>query len=321
MVRPALRLGGVSHRFGKLEALSRVDLTVEEGDVYGLLGLNGAGKTTAIRLVLGLIRLRSGAIEIFGEAVIRRSPALFRRVGVLFEDFAAPAYLTGREHLSLHARALGLPRRQAARKADEWLERVGLGGRGSTRVRKYSLGMRRRLGIASALVGSPRLVLLDEPTNGLDPRGITDLRELLLELNRKDGVTVLLSSHVLGEVEQLSNRVGILHDGRVLREGEVALLTRGGAHRSRLRVSDAKRAAAVLAALSWCRGVEMLGLLERRAGGILDVVIAEGDVPRLVRALVAAGIDIHEVSPVKESLETVFHRTVGEALVCEEGSA
>ncbi len=303
---PSLALERVSHRFGALEALSGVDLHVGEHVIYGFLGLNGAGKTTAIRLILGLIRLRAGDIRIFGSEVRRRPPELYRKVGVLFEDFAAHGYLTALEHLFFHARFLGLDAGPARTAAERWLDRVGLSARSSTKVRNYSMGMKRRLGLACALAGSPGLVILDEPTNGLDPQGISDLRELILELNRDEGVTFFLSSHILGEVEQLCGSVGILHRGRMLLEGRVEDLTGRSASRRRLRAAPAEAARRLLEAASWCAGVEA----EDRAVEALHVRVKEDDVPRMIRELVTAGIDIREVSSAAESLESVFHRAV-----------
>jgi ABC-type multidrug transport system ATPase subunit len=308
MKDPALRLERVTHRFGDLIALSDVDLHVGDGEIYGFLGLNGAGKTTAIRLILGLVRHRAGTIRIFGADTRHRPPELFRKVGVLFEDFAAHSYLSGRDHLRLHARFLGLSGAAASSAADRWLDRVGLARRGSTRVKGFSLGMRRRLGLACALVGSPRLVILDEPTNGLDPQGISDLRELILELNRNEGVTFFLSSHILGEVEQVCGRVGILHQGRMALEGSVADLTGRSKTQRRLRASPLDRARGLLECAAWCNRLELNG--DNRS---LIAEVAEEDVPRMVRELVTAGIDIHELSDAAESLESVFHRAVADA--------
>jgi ABC-2 type transport system ATP-binding protein len=312
MTLHALRLSSVSHRFGDVQALAAVDLSVEEGDIYGFLGLNAAGKTTAIRVIIGLIRARSGEVQVLGRSARGRPPEVFGRVGVLFEDFAAYSYLSGQEHLRLRARGLGLPSELAKSRAGEWLERVGLARWGGTRVRKYSLGMRRRLGLACALIGAPRLVLLDEPTNGLDPQGIADLRELILNLNRKEGVTFFLSSHILGEVELLCRKVGIIHQGRMLLEGSVGELT-GRRAGCRLRVSPPGKAAAILKAAPWCLGAERE---ESRDGGdveTLQVRIEARDVPRMVGELVAAGLGVHEVHGAAESLEAVFQRTVAAA--------
>jgi ABC-2 type transport system ATP-binding protein len=318
MHEDALLLRGVNHRFGSFQALTGVDLEVGPGDIYGFLGLNGAGKTTAIRIILGLLRLRSGEVRVLGTSVRGRPPAPFREVGVLFEDFAAHHYLRGEEHLRLHARLLGLGRSESRRAAGCWLDRVGLGGKGGVRVRGYSLGMRRRLGIACALVGSPRLVILDEPTNGLDPQGISDLRELVLERNRTDGITFFLSSHILGEVEQLCSRVGIIHQGRMLAQGSVRDLTGRTRSRRRIRAAPEALVLEVLRSAPWCRGVETeegaAGGAATGPGQAILVEVDPGDVPRTVRALVERGVEVHEVSESAESLEAVFHRTVRRAL-------
>jgi len=315
----ALALEGVSHSFGKLEALSRVHLHVEEGDIYGFLGLNGAGKTTAIRLILGLVHHTSGEIRLLGAALRRPRPLeAYRKTGVLFEDFSAHEYLSGFDHLVLHGRLLGMSRSDARSAAGLWLERVGIASKAREKVRRYSLGMKRRLGIACALVGSPRIVILDEPTNGLDPRGIADLRTLVLELNRESGVTFFLSSHILGEVEQLCRTVGIIHRGRMLAQGTVAELTGRGRRRRRLRVAPLARALELLRSAPWCRAVDEAPVSyspgDRAAGdgapGWLQADVDGPDVPRMVRDLVAAGVDVHEVSEASESLEDVFHRTV-----------
>jgi ABC-2 type transport system ATP-binding protein len=325
MTSSALSLKNVSHSYGRVEALSALDLAVPEGDIYGFLGLNGAGKTTAIRLVAGLIRLRRGEIELLGRPLgrggFRRRPAeVFRSVGVLFEDFGAYPYLSGREHLELRARERGLARRPAREEAEARLAQVGLRGWADTRVRKYSLGMRRRLGLAGALLASPRLVILDEPTNGLDPQGISDLRELVLELNRRDGTTFVLSSHILGEVEQLCRRVGIIHRGRLRLQGAVADLQRQG--RRRLRASPAARVEEVLGGLPWCRQVERARAGGAGGAGLFTVDVEEADVPRLVRALVAADVNVLEVASAGDSLEAVFHRAVadGEADAGADGA-
>jgi ABC-2 type transport system ATP-binding protein len=323
MPEDALLLRGVSHRFGDLEALSRVDLRVGDGDIYGFLGLNGAGKTTLIRLIVGLIRPRSGEISVLGSPVRGRPPEPFRQVGVLFEDFAAPLYLTGWEHLYLQARFLGRSRNLARKSAGHWLSRVRLESKAAVKIRNYSMGMRRRLGIATALVADPRLVILDEPTNGLDPQGIAELRSLILELNRDSGVTFFLSSHILGEVEQLCERVGILHRGRMALEGKVGDLT--GRERSlhKLRASPPDKALEILRAAPWSKGVERVELdaaSAAAASSLLQVEVSEADVPRMVRELVSNGVDVHEVTRSEESLESVFHRILASGVIASGAS-
>lgn len=309
----ALSLRGVHHRFGAAQALAAVDLDVDEGEIYGFLGLNGAGKTTTIRLIVGLLRLQSGSIRLFGSEVASAPAEVSRNVGVLFEDFAAHSYLTGREQLRLQARLLGLPRPEGRKAAELWLEKVGIAAKATTRIKHYSLGMKRRLGLACALVGSPRIVILDEPTNGLDPQGIADLRGQILELNAQAGVTFFLSSHILGEVEQLCRRVGILHAGRIHLEGAVKDLTNrsDAMQRQRLRVRPVATARQILASASWCHGVTG----EPGDEGALRVELKPSDVPRLVRELVQAEVEVYEVASCVESLEAVFQKVVAEAAV------
>ena len=197
---PDIELRALSYAYGKAVALAGIDLSVARGELFGFLGLNGAGKTTALRRILGLLRPQAGEVRLFGERAGRRAAAQRARVGVLFEDFTAPSYLTGRQHLRLHGALYALAGAQLEGAVDTWLERVGLASVGDRKVRHYSMGMVRRLGVAGALLHSPDLVFLDEPTNGLDPQGIHDLRELIQDVNRQDGTTFFLSSHILARL-------------------------------------------------------------------------------------------------------------------------
>jgi len=207
----------LTKRYGAVSAVQSVDLDVREGDRYGLLGPNGSGKTTLVHLLLGLVFATSGEIEVMGQRIPRHVRDVLPQVGALIEEPAAYPHLSGRVNLSLlDAAGPGgrAARRSRCKRIDEALEQVGLAGVGRRPVKAYSLGMRQRLGLAAALIRRPRLLILDEPGNGLDPRGIRDLRELIIGLN-ETGVTVLLSSHLLAEVEQLCTRVGVL-DGHTL---------------------------------------------------------------------------------------------------------
>jgi ABC-type multidrug transport system ATPase subunit len=212
-------------QYGRLRAVDGIDLDVQAGDVYGFLGANGSGKTTTVRMVLGLVLPTSGEIELLGERMPRAGRRVLPRVGALIEGPAHYGHLSGRENLSLlDSSGRGGSWRTRKQRVADVLEQVGLGGVGRRPVKNYSLGMRQRLGLAGALLRRPELLVLDEPTNGLDPQGITEIRELLLDLNR-GGTTVFLSSHLLAEVEQLCNRVGVLDQGRLVLQDRLATLT------------------------------------------------------------------------------------------------
>jgi ABC-type multidrug transport system ATPase subunit len=212
-------------QYGRLRAVDGIDLEVRAGDVYGFLGANGSGKTTTVRMLLGLVLPTSGEIDLLGERMPRAGRRVLPRVGALIEGPAHYGHLSGRENLSLlDAAGRGGSWRTRRGRVDDVLEQVGLAGVGRRPVKAYSLGMRQRLGLAGALLRRPELLVLDEPTNGLDPQGISEVRELLLELHR-GGTTVFLSSHLLAEVEQLCSRVGVLDRGRLVLQDELATLT------------------------------------------------------------------------------------------------
>jgi ABC-type multidrug transport system ATPase subunit len=220
-----IRTTALLKRFGGLRAVDGIDLDVRAGDVYGFLGANGSGKTTTVRMLLGLVLATSGEIELLGERMPRAARRVLPRVGALVEGPAHHGHLSGRANLSLlDASGPGGSWRTRTRRIDRVLEQVGLGGVGRRPVRAYSLGMRQRLGLAGALLRRPDLLVLDEPTNGLDPQGIAEIRELLLDINR-EGTTVFLSSHLLAEVEQLCTRVGVLDRGRLVLQDDLAALT------------------------------------------------------------------------------------------------
>ena len=225
MSGPVLTTRALIKQYGRLRAVDGIDLDVRAGDVYGFLGANGSGKTTTVRMLLGLVLPTSGEIELLGERMPRGGRRVLPRVGALIEGPAHYGHLSGRENLSLlDASGRGGARRTRTQRVAEALEQVGLGGVGRRPVKNYSLGMRQRLGLAGALLRRPELLVLDEPTNGLDPQGITEIRELLLDLNR-GGTTVFLSSHLLAEVEQLCTRVGVLDRGRLVLQDRLATLT------------------------------------------------------------------------------------------------
>jgi ABC-type multidrug transport system ATPase subunit len=276
--------------FGPRTAVDAVDLTVRRGEVYGFLGPNGAGKTTTLRMLLGLIRPTSGTATVHGLAP--GDPAAVARTGSLVEGPGFYPYLSGRENLRVLARYQGL----ADREVDRVLERVDLTGRGGDKFKAYSLGMKQRLGVAAALLGDPDLLVLDEPTNGLDPAGMADMRSLVVDV-AASGQTVLLSSHLLAEVQEICDRVGIIAGGKLLVESTVAELR--GATVIRLAGSPLDRALAVAMRVAGDDAVEVVD-------GELQLSAPADRVPELARALVAADVDITGLHSVERSLEEVF---------------
>ena len=281
---------GLTKRFGPIVAVDGIDLRVDEGDIYGFLGANGSGKTTTVRLLLGLVLATSGAVELLGQPMPKAARRVLPQVGALVEGPAAYGHLSGRVNLSLlDAAGAGGDRRTRQRRIDEVLEQVGLADVGRRPVRGYSLGMRQRLGLAAALLRTPRLLVLDEPTNGLDPQGIREIRELLLELHRR-GSTIFLSSHLLAEVEQMCTRVGVLDRGRLALQQELAVL-RAPTGRTVVRTPDVDIAHA---------------MLDGRSERVGDRLLVRAADPAALNAeLVRAGVRVAEFGPERRSLEEV----------------
>jgi ABC-type multidrug transport system ATPase subunit len=280
----------LTKRYGPRAAVDHVGLRVRRGEVYGFLGPNGAGKTTTLRMLLGLVRPTSGTVRVLGAPPGDR--AALARIGMLVESPAFYPYLSGRDNLRVVARYGGVP----AGRVDQTLETVGLSARASDRVAAYSLGMQQRLGLAAALLKDAELLILDEPTNGLDPAGVAEMRLLLRRLGR-GGRTVLLSSHLLGEVQQVCDRIGVLSGGRLLREGTVAELRGHGA------------------LLVTAQPLEQAHLVAQRLLGPDRVAVQDGalrlqaepDQAALVnRELVTAGVAVSALGWAERTLEDVF---------------
>jgi len=292
----AVETRDLRRRFGPTLAVDGVSLTVPKGCVYGFMGRNGAGKTTTLKMLLGLIRPEAGTIRIAGRDALADRLGAARCMGALLEAHGFYAHLSGRENLDLSRSLLGLKRSEL----DRVLDIVGLTPDAGRRVGGYSLGMRQRLGIARALLGSPEVLILDEPTNGLDPDGIADMREFLRTLPARADATVLLSSHLLGEVEQVADRVGIIHQGRLVLEDDLATLRAGQAPQLRLGCDAPDRARAVVLGLGLTPGPDDGRIILAPGADVRETARA------LNRALVEAGIGVHELAPEARSLEAIY---------------
>jgi ABC-2 type transport system ATP-binding protein len=287
----------LTKRFGRVEAVREVSLDVREGDRYGLLGPNGSGKTTVVRMLLGLVYATSGSISVLGEPIPRRASRVLPDIGALIEQPAAYPHLSGRANLRLlDAAGPHSTRRTRRRRVDEALEEAGLAGIDARPVRAYSLGMRQRLGLAAALVRRPRLLILDEPTNGLDPRGIRDVRDLLQRLNA-DGVTIFLSSHLLPEVSALCTRIGVLDSGRLVLQDQLANLQKPTG-RVLVSCDEPERAISILD-----------GLVDRHDGA--DLVVRCSDPAALNTRLVAADVPVRALAQERRTLEEIVLAVTG----------
>jgi ABC-2 type transport system ATP-binding protein len=290
---PILEIDRISKQFArgrdKVAALKSVSLAIEPGDVFGLLGPNGAGKSTLLRIVLGLVRQSSGECHLFGRRM-DRSPGALRRVGSLIDTTRLYPYLSGAETLDVLARTSGF--RLGTEERRGLLARVGLREAAGRRVGDYSLGMKQRLGIATALIGSPELVILDEPTNGLDPTGIQDMRVLIRDIVNRDSVTVILSSHQLDEVQRICDRVAILDKGALIFSGSLADLLG-----DRRLIIDAEPLDLAL---------KLVGAYGELCDGGVKIAITRQDAPSLLRELMSHGIRIYEARWIGGNLEDLF---------------
>ncbi len=292
-----IRTTSLTKRFGRITAVDGIDLDVREGDIYGFLGANGSGKTTTVRMVLGLVLATSGSIELLDEPMPAAGRRVLPQVGALVEGPAAYSHLSGRANLALFdSMGDAGPRRSRAARVDEALEQVGLGQVDGRPVRAYSLGMRQRLALANALLGRPRLLVLDEPTNGLDPQGIQEIRQLLLHLHAQ-GTTIFLSSHLLAEVEQFCTRVGVLDQGRLVLQEQLDAL-QGPTGRVLVRTPDVALVQGLLDGEVEHHGTDRL-------------LIRVADPAELNRRLVAAGVRVEQLTPERRTLEQVVLAATG----------
>ncbi|MDX6253981.1 MAG: type transport system ATP-binding protein [Frankiales bacterium] len=300
----AIHTEGLTRRFGKHVAVDQVSLTVPQGAVYGFLGPNGSGKTTTIRLLLGLMNAHGGSISLLGGTMPRDAARVLPRVGTLVEGPAFHPYLTGQDNLRrLDAYDASTDPATSAERIAHALERVGLSAAARKNFRRYSLGMKQRLGLAAALLRPRDLLILDEPTNGLDPQGTREVRTLVREL-AADGSTVLVSSHLLAEIEQVATHVGIMSAGKLLRQGPLAEVI--GTASSLLRIDTTEPSLAV-------RVLEGLGLsIGERTADHVSVISPSVPPERVNAALVTAGVPVRGLVVERPTLEDLFVSLTGE---------
>ena len=297
----AIETQGLTRRFGQRLAVDAVSMTVPEHSIYGFLGRNGAGKTTTIKLLLGLLKADAGQVRIAGIDIAADRLRAARKVGALLEAQGFYPQLSGRENLDLTRRLLGLPASEISRV----LAITEMTRHGRERVAGYSLGMRQRLGLARAMLGAPPVLLLDEPTNGLDPEGIADMRRFLRELPARSGATVLLSSHMLGEIEQIATHIGIVSEGSLVLEGVLEDLKDGLAAEVAIHTDTPDYAAGIAREHGFDVVREADTLVARFAPGE-DVRNATAALNRVL--CIAGGVSIHALTPRQRSLEALYRR-------------
>ncbi|MBV6715476.1 ABC transporter ATP-binding protein [Paenibacillus chitinolyticus] len=289
----------LSKTYGAIHSVNKVDLHVQEGEIYGFLGPNGAGKTTTLKMLLGLIKPTEGTINIFGESLSKHRPSILQRTGSLIESPSYYGHLTGLENMKVMQRLRNVPDKNV----DEALRIVRLENQKNKKAEQYSLGMKQRLGIAMALLAFPKLLILDEPTNGLDPAGIGEIRELIKLLPERYGITILLSSHLLSEIEQIATSVGIISEGNLLYQGSMDSLRQKNRNAIFMKTGDNAKAEQLLFTQ---------GYRPTQSGGRLELSnIQDSEVAEMNKMLVEHQIAVTRIEEQKKSLEDIFLELTG----------
>ncbi|TMV48028.1 ABC transporter ATP-binding protein [Paenibacillus mesophilus] len=297
-----LRTNGLTKKYKDRTAVEGINISVKRGEIYGFLGQNGAGKTTTIRMIMGLIQPTSGQIELFGQKLEPRRRAPFERIGSMIEIPGFYPNLTAAENLDIHRRMMGMGNKESI---EQSLEQAGLLEVRNKRVKSFSLGMKQRLGIARALLHHPELLILDEPTNGLDPAGIKEVRNLIMDLASKRNIAVLVSSHILSEVQQMATILGIIHNGTLVEEIEQEVLQMKNRHCMEFKVSNDRHAVMLLE--------QKLGIRDYSVPepGIVRVFEQLSESAAINRTLVGNGVDVAEITMLRETLEDYFLSLTG----------
>ncbi|MCT4606144.1 MAG: ABC transporter ATP-binding protein [Marinisporobacter sp.] len=297
-----LKTVNLTKKYKNKIAVDGLNIHVRKGEIYGFLGENGAGKTTTLRMIMGLVKPTSGSIEIFGEDHDSKKLEHLERIGSIIEFPGFYPHLTAKENLEIHRRLMGVQGRKCI---DEALEVAGIEDSKNRRVKEFSLGMKQRLGIARALLHHPELLILDEPTNGLDPIGIKEIRELILDLANKKNISVLISSHNLSEIQQMANTIGIIHKGKLVEEIDFDTLQNKNRHYIKIKVNDDKKVAMLLEEKL---GIKDYGVSEKN---ILKVYEKLSEASKINRMLIENHIDVSEIVLRKDSLEEYFLKATG----------
>jgi bacitracin transport system ATP-binding protein len=297
-----LRTHQLCKQYHEKTVVKDVNLNIAAGDIYGFLGQNGAGKTTTMRMIMGLIKPTSGSVELFGENASDKMGKFFERIGSIIEYPGFYPNLSGEENLEIHCRFMGIGNKECI---DEVLRMVGLPDAKNQRVKSYSLGMKQRLGLARALLHHPELLILDEPTNGLDPIGIKEMRQLFLNLSKQRGITFLISSHLLSEIEQMATKIGIIHHGSLIEELDSEALRNKTRTCLEVHVSDEKRAAFVFEQELDTKDYRILG------NGVLRIYKYLDQPEKVNSCLLSNGVGVKTIMVSGSSLEDYFVKLTG----------
>lgn len=302
MERYVIETRNITKVYGEQTVVNKVNLHVQKGRIYGLLGRNGAGKTTIMKMILGLTAITSGEVDVFGKNIKGNERRIYPRIGAIIETPGFYPNLTGTENLEIFAKLRGTAQPNAVKEA---LDVVGLPYRDKKLFSKYSLGMKQRLGIANAILHDPELLILDEPTNGLDPIGIAEMRNFILSLSKERGKTILISSHILSEIAMLADDIGIIHGGVLLEESSFAALERKNRKYIQIQVSDPKRATLVLEQQFGLRQYEI------EDDACIRLYDTDADIAAINKALMLENIAVISSQMCNDSLEDYFKKVTG----------
>ena len=299
MANTVLEIKNLNKTYGKRKVIDNISLEIKEGEIFGFLGPNGSGKTTTIKMILRLIEKDSGEIKIKGYDNKKEFEKAMEYIGAIVENPDMYNYMSGKDNLKLHARLRNIDEKRI----DEVLELVGLKDRAKEKVKKYSLGMKQRLGLALTLLHKPRVLILDEPTNGLDPAGIKQLRNILKEIAHKDGVAVFVSSHILSEMQLMCDKIAVIDNGKIVKTENITHMELPEDNESideiiEIKVKDVPKAIEILK--------QKFELQPQLVEGNINITISNEKIPKVVKELAINDVEIHSVTPKEQSLEDLF---------------